>query len=374
MGPSSPDKSLSSNSTQQEEQSYRFRDQRLRNRSSNRNRNSNRNRPNPLSNLQPADYGIDRLSLSFLISEGSLDPDVWDVFSGNRSAGNGSREVQIIKGEIQIGRPPRDIRVVVFRGGAFAYTCTIEFNPARWVDPFGIGLCRPQDLGAVVSSVMRRVSKYITPIDDLEDFEVRRIDVTRNFYDITNPSRYLFGLRAVPKSRATFNRLFSNPASGVPETLEAGSKSGGKVMLYDKHAQVPSRAEPGTLRCEVQAHQSWCQRYGSIRTVSDLTAQNIDKLADDRFQWFGLEAEVMSYDTMCERIVGDESLSASTKIELLEYALARLRGDEHQMCSKTARKYSRLLRELNIAPYRESAMNFSISRLDFESGTEVQVA
>jgi hypothetical protein len=303
-----------------------------------------------------------------LTSEPELDPDVWAVFTGRLPNGN-----DIVKATIDLGRAPRGIHVVVFREGS-VFKCSVEFNPGRFVDPWGIGLCRPEDLRKVVRRVMNRVSRCVTPYLGIEEFQVRRIDVSRNFFGISHPARYFHGLRAVPKPRATFNRLLSNPVSSKPETLEAGSKSGGKVMLYDKYAKAPDRALPATLRFEIRAHQSWLKHYGNISTLADVTKRSIHRLALNRAQWFGLEAEVMTFETACDRILDDSELSTRVQNGLMRYVLARLRGNGPQLSSKTAQEYRRTLKRLGIAPYRTSDIDFAVSRLDFKTGTEIRVA
>jgi hypothetical protein len=128
------------------------------------------------------------------------------------------------------------------------------------------------------------------------------------------------------------------------------------------------------MRFEVQARQGWLKSRGCITTFSDLTEANIDRLFFDRMRWFGLEAEVMTYGTFLDRILDDSSLDTRTQNGLLKYVRAMQRGSEPQIHARTAQKYKRLLRELNIAPYDETIADWSVTRLDFESGTEIQVA
>jgi hypothetical protein len=160
----------------------------------------------------------------------------------------------------------------------------------------------------------------------------------------------------------------------MPETLRAGSKSGGVAQLYDKHAQMNGRVPYGTMRFEVQAHQGWLKSKADITTFGDLTEVNIDKLFFDRMEWFGLEAEVMTFGTFLDRILDDSSLDTRTQNGLLKYVRAIQRGSEPEVSARTAQTYKRLLRERHIAPYDEGAADPSVTRLDFESGTEIQVA
>jgi hypothetical protein len=84
----------------------------------------------------------------------------------------------------------------------------------------------------------------------------------------------------------------------------------------------------GTLRFEVQALQGWCKQLANISTFSDLTQTSIDKLFFSRMKWFGLEAEVMYYGTLLDRILDDPSLSTRVQNGLLRYVRAIQRGSE----------------------------------------------
>lgn len=172
----------------------------------------------------PADYGIDFLHLCFPILETSFDSQIFRVFWGHRTHG-----LEVVRAKVQISDGVKSIRIVIVRHESTRYKCILEFNPARFVDPFGVGLCRPQDLRKVLRRVMRRVAPYITACGKIEDFEVRRVDVARNLYGVFDSAPYFYGLLTVPKSHATFSRLMCSPQTGRPETYEAGSQSGEKL-------------------------------------------------------------------------------------------------------------------------------------------------
>ena len=80
----------------------------------------------------------------------------------------------------------------------------------------------------------------MSPEIALEEIEVRRIDVALNLYDIPQPARYLLGLEIVPRPNARQTYLYRG-SSGLPETLQAGSKAGW-VRLYDKGVEDPELA------------------------------------------------------------------------------------------------------------------------------------
>ncbi len=337
---------------------------------SNRYRNRERRTRSPdLCCIESADYGIDTIQLSFLILFPSFGNSKWEVT--NRKSVNGQT---VTHRKLEIGSGSQTIRAYTYSGYESCSGCSLYFHPSRFVDPYGIGLCRPRDLPVVVGRALTMIEPYVGEVIDPEQMRVRRVDVARNLYEIADPPRYLEGLRIVPRPYARFVDLYVNPRTGVPETLTAGTKNAGRVRLYDKYAQAPHLALPGTMRVEVEARGAWCKRLG-LNRFGDLTATNLVRLVDDRIiDWFGLEAEVMTFETACMQIVKNQDLSDRLKVGLLRYLLARLQGQNPETCSKTAGDYRRRLKDLGIAPYLDSAVDFSVTRLDFDAGTELRVA
>lgn len=320
----------------------------------------------PISN--PDDYGVDKLHLSFPVWPPEFRSSRWSL----KSYGPPNERV-ITSGWIEIGNDRCKLRIDVYRPNGHEWWCALQFNPARVVNPSGIALCRPRDLERVIDGATIKVRRHVVPKIGSHLFQVRRVDIGRTFREVSSPGRYLAGLHSVPKPRARFNSLIRGK-DGVVETLRAGSKSGGCVSLYDKHRESSGLAPPGTLRCEVQARPSWCQRYGGIFVVEDLTGMNIGRLFRNRVRWFGLERHVMTGRTACEQILRSKDLDIRTREGLALYVLAIERGVEPGVTSRTATKYRGILRELAIAPIPGSSVDTVVSRLDFKSGTEIRVA
>ena len=205
----------------------------------------------------------------------------------------------ITSGWLEIVYLGHTLRLYVFHRESCGWRCFLHFNPSRIVEPVGIGLCRLRDLHDVIDEVMNIVSQHVRPFGPSDYFTVRRIDIARNLRGIARPADYLLGLRSVYRPHATLTGLLggAGPACG---TLQAGSASGGKVKLYDKHLKDPHLAPPGTMRVEVEAHRGWCKKFG-IHTVADLSPVTVGRLVRNRLDWFGLERQVMTFETACER-------------------------------------------------------------------------
>lgn len=249
--------------------------------------------------------------------------------------------------------------------------CFLGFNPSRAITSSGIGLCPPRDAIAAVEKVLDHPALRNRVVTETQDIEVRRIDVARNLYAVSDPSRYLLGLFSLPRKWCRELNLYGG-VHGIPETLRAGSKAGGYANLYDKHSEHPLEASPGTLRFEVQA-RGWGPRYGEIHTVGDISDLSTHRLMRQIANWFGLESQLVNTDTAIDLILASD-LKSRTQLGLLKYVRARMCGRRPEGSKATIAKYDNLLRDLKIAPVLEGSATPSIFRLDLKSGTEVQVA
>lgn len=327
----------------------------------------------PGHNDRPRDYGVDYVELAFGIREpGDIKSTRYVTW---KPRGYDTPDGPVVSwGWLEIIYKAHTIRLKAYRSESLGWRGFLHFNPARIVDPAGIGLCRPRDLYDVIEEVMGVVSQHVRPLGPSVSFSVRRIDVARNFSGVVSPTNYLTGLFGVYRPHAKSTSLIKG-RDGQIGTLRSGSGSGGWVSLYDKHLEAPHVAPPGTMRFEIQARRSWCQRFGGIYTVSDLTPFNLDKLTRNRIRWFGLERDVMTSNTACEKILLNRDLEKREQDGLIRYVLETRLGIKPTASVSSVRKYRALIGNLNIAPSVDLTTETDlIAHLDFKSGTEVQVA
>ena len=327
-----------------------------------------------LDTIDGTEYGLDFLGISFPIPEPGHFSSRWAVRYVRHKNGTvtETRTLTLRKNS------RKHIYVVVYevpRGPHWGpdYRCGVSFNPARYVDD-GILLGDVKDLDRVTDYVLKMVGRHVEIHSNMppEYIRVTRLDVACNFYDVFPPARYFLGLQFVARPYATVDELICG--NGVPQTLRSGSPSGGFANLYDQHAKRPNLAPPGTMRFEVQAHRGgWLKKHG-ILTLADITEKNVDNLFWDRIDWFGLENEVMTSTTACERIARAKHITPTTKINLEVFMFDRLKGVKSEVDPKTATKYKRMLRDLGVAPFLESQIDESITRLDVSTYGEVQIA
>jgi len=248
------------------------------------------------------------------------------------------------------------------------YFCTVEFNPSRFVDPLGWGLCPIDRLHDVIAEALSMVMALVDPIGPADEVVIRRLDIARDFRDVLDVERIIRGLFEVKRTHCRQAGVFKD-SSDVPGSVSAGSRAG-KVRTYDKCRQSRGQAPDGTVRSELEARSGWLKRYGGIYTLGNLTEANILRLFINRMSWFGLEREIITFQIAIQRII-DEDLDPRRFQGLIKYMFNRNAGGEQKCSDRTAGKYEQFLRELGIALLLEEREPTMVSRLDLASGREV---
>lgn len=251
---------------------------------------------------------------------------------------------------------------------------SIEFNPSRIVDPHGAGLCAVRDLPHILTSAWEACSSFVSPLYDLSQARVKRLDVARDFMGVRDFTVYADALPRLPASHARQSRVYFDPRTGSPQTIYKGSKDN-FVRMYDKSAQSPGKVQEGTVRFEVQAGPRWCKKFG-IELVEDLSSDTVWDLLETRFLWAGCSSPVLSVPEFLSRLkqVRDDKgeLWSQVKIDaFLGHFYQKSMGVAGKLSKDRDGKYKRVLRELGV-PSDRSWMNDRASvRLDLETGREV---
>ena len=331
-------------------------------------------------------FGVDRVSISFPVRSWERDVGAW---AGGINHRPGTDPTVTHSGSVKLDQV--DVFVGVREGGGVPVSWgKVEFNPARVVDPDGVGLCPVVELVPIIARALEAAGEVLEVATEVGDMRVKRLDVARDFEDVEAPGFYVRGLLQVKRKWARYASVYNDPVRGCAETLRVGSGSG-MVRLYDKHQESPGKAAPGHLRWEAECRSGWTDRYGNIRTVQDLTTTNIGQLASDRWEWSSMGVEVAATDRVIEKILRaghrddcpkgcQEHLSAAEQRGFYGYMVFTARGWETPTSSSTQAKYAKIARELSVSLSAEE-LRSSVSsegftgRLDWDSGRELlQVA
>jgi hypothetical protein len=222
--------------------------------------------------------GIDYLSLTFPIFAPGPELDHADRADYHRP--DGMRSIHQFTSEAD------GIKVTTrVAPGKDGWLGSVRFIPSEWVgNPDALAALPITDLHAAVSAVWDKTLEFVAPKATMAEATVTRIDVARDFkVDATAQVALMQGLHKIPVPYASSRPLY-NSRRGVPQTLNVGTKTEGKVRVYDRHAKdrvVP----PGTLRVEVEVRKKWAIRYAGIETVADLGPSTITDLFTNRFNW-----------------------------------------------------------------------------------------
>lgn len=325
-------------------------------------------------------YGIDRISVSFLLDSFESDRSFWSLSSQIYSQrGPSARE---LVGEKFQSKVELADGVEAFVGVQVIYDASphapvwgkVEFNPSRVVDPDGCSLASVDVVVGCLGQVMIAAAGLVRPVDgDVSNFRTKRVDVARDFECVEASSALIRGLGSVHRPYSRRNMVFADPKHNGAQTLFVGSGAGG-ARLYDKHAETSGKAPEGTLRVEFESRSEWLKNYGGISTVADLSELNVGRLAVDRWEWSAMGAEVASTVGVVEVVIrSDFGLSDREKTMFIGWLVRQSTPHAFEPgSSATLAKFRRLQRELGIAvgPEALSSVGF-VSRLDWETGKEV---
>jgi hypothetical protein len=333
-------------------------------------------------------YGVDRLSLAFPLRDWDRDPEVW---TGGINSRPGLQGTCSYNGSVPIGGGgPLTIGGVQVFVGAREITATgrpwgkVEFNPARVVDPDGVGLCPVSDLRSTIEAAVYVAREIVTPAVPIDDMRVRRVDLARDFAGVDSAAFYVRGLLNVRRPWARYSAVYNDPKLGGAESLRVGSGAG-MVRLYDKHEESPERAAPGHLRWEAECRRGWAENYGGVAVVTDLNAYKLGTLASNRWEWSSMGTQIAATDRVIEKIQRaghradcpkgcKEHLSAAEQRGFYGYLVFTAKGWPSPTAKATGAKYGRIARDLAItcAILEPDVDEADITgRLDWDTGREV---
>jgi hypothetical protein len=317
----------------------------------------------PLQILEPTGSvaGVDRLAVTFPLRSWEDRPGRWDeekVRHGERSWSS-----YLPLGE-RCG-----VHVVAFESaGPARWYGRVDGNPARFVDPDGVGTCPPERAYEVGVAMVGVARELLEPAAMADEWNVTRLDVARDF-TVARPDFYVRGLQYHPRPWARRSFVHHDPSRGGAQTLCVGSNAG-TVRLYDKHEENPRLAPPGTLRWETEAHKGWLSGYGDVRKLRDVHEATVASLASNRWQWSAMGAEIAAADRVVERLL-TANVGPAVAHGFLGWAVMQSVGVAIPMSHTTLAKYRKLQRELGVALEPGAMAGSFVGRLDFETGREV---
>lgn len=245
----------------------------------------------------------------------------------------------------------------------------LELNPSRVGDGEGWSLAPVSAVGPAVRQALVVAGELVQPPAELGAARVRRLDVARDFGGVESVPDFLRAQASLRRSYARLHLVHSDPARSGAQTLMVGSRSGGVVRGYDKHAEKDCAPE-GTVRFEVEA-RSWAENYGAIRNFGDLSAQSVYRLARDRWEWSHMGDEVAGLDRVVRAVVEAPGLSNAQKNGLLGFLVSQAAGAGVFCSQRQAVTYRKWQKQLGLVGESFDLKSKRFTRLDWESGQAV---
>jgi hypothetical protein len=308
--------------------------------------------------------GVDRLSVSFPVSDFNPDPTAWAAVKVNAPG----TPQEVTRRQVMLDEDGRKCFVGVSGiPGRVGEWGKVEFNPSRMADPSGHGLATVQETHDGLAEALQMARQVIAWDAQAGEMRVKRLDVARDFFDVERPEFVVRGLGPIRRPWARLNLVHFDPSRNGAQTLMVGSRSG-VVRLYDKHEETEGAVPEGTLRWECEARDSWCERYGGVRTMSDVSDESVERLASDRWEWSAMGHEISADERIVEQVMRS-GLSHREQRMFLGHLMMLRAGVDVPMSTATAAKWNRLTRSMGIV-LGDGDGTFS-ARLDWDSATEV---
>jgi len=337
-------------------------------------------------------FGCERLSMSFPVSDLDDSPETWpmrDVRMAGTADERWSRGRRFSAPDPVTGEADRVSMFVGVTEIAGQLWGKVEANPSRFADPSGYALLPLAQMEAAVKVMALTASLVVQPAIPVESWNVKRVDMARDFTGVGEPWFFVQGLLHVHRPHARKTYLYHDASKGNAQTLWAGSGAGG-CRLYDQHEAYADKGAPeGSLRWEVEARggrDSWLDKVG-VTDVESLVERNsgLWALAERRWEWSGMGREIASVSAAIHAArtwvdpKSGKPLSNAKRRRLLGDMLEEALGVRTPSAKEAEAEYRRIKADLGyvMVPALEQLVDTDRGirgRLDWESGTALVAA
>jgi hypothetical protein len=276
--------------------------------------------------------------------------------------GEGDDQVSVFVGVRQVPDHP-----------AFPWWGKAEFNPSRIVDPGGYGLAPITQLRPAVDAVSKELRALVEAEDwNTGEWSVKRLDLARDFEGIDQAPTLIRALAPIHRPYSRRNLVHADPSRLGAQTLMVGSGAG-VVRLYDKHAETSGVAPVGSIRWESECRTGWLGTYGGIKRLQDVSEGSASRLAENRWEWSQMGAEVAGDLNRLVGRVRSSDLTVREQRAFLGWMVEQASGACWEPPSKaTLAKWRKVQRDLGIASPTDLVTTGAVlRRLDWDTGREV---
>jgi hypothetical protein len=317
--------------------------------------------------------GIDRLTVSFPVTEYERDLGAWDNHGTTRECT--PAESDALRAKVEVANGVQAFVSVSRAKSRTSVWARVDFNPARVLDPDGYGLAPVTSIPDVVCETLRPIQHLTRPACAIGDVHLTRLDVARDFEDVENPAATFLSLLPMPRKWAKTTTLDVNPRSSRCETLAVRSGKEGMVRLYDKWVETNGAVAPGTVRFEAECRKGWLWNYGAMRVLDDVEACRVEELAWNRWEWSQMGVVIVEQPDDLVAAVARLGLVGMEALKLIGWIVAQGAGGGIKPASRTTEaELRRLARAAGIGLSPGFPGSAAARRLDFVTGREVVIA
>ena len=274
-----------------------------------------------------------------------------------------------------------DLHVNVARGRDGLIFWYVEASVPRLLRGDNLSPATPPEVLSALSQLESAVVQQLGAVGAPANWRVYRLDVTRDFRDVTARALLLDGLAVLPVAHAKVRQQYRGPR-GDTQTLRGGTPGRYMATLYDKHEECLARgngvgqvAAAGHVRCEVSLRRPVLRDVG-LTTVASVTATAIEQVARSYFRRCGYDRQVRGMSRAMMEVhlhMDDLSDSERRKIpKMLGILQMQAVGLDPMACSGTLKVHLDLARRLGLSAADFVNPGGHSLRLDFDSGTQVQ--
>jgi hypothetical protein len=238
----------------------------------------------------------------------------------------------------------------------------------------------------VARDVYDEAGELVDWTDRFEHLRVGRLDLDRDFEDVTHQGPLL---SALSKVRAPYNpqtRYFPDPTKGGAVTLTRGPATRWLATLYSKEGEAAHRhryAQPhekartkadldrakGRLRYELRLRPDALGK--NLRLVQDLNDDDLTRLRRGYFDRVGYGLEVTGMQRAAALVMERDEWRVNTRLALLGWLLVESQGLPVDVHRNNAAKYRARCEEVGVTAADLLDMASTSVRLDFDSARMV---
>ncbi len=282
---------------------------------------------------------------------------------GSVPVGEGDDQVQVFVGVRQVPDHP-----------SCQWWGKAEFNPSRIADPGGYGLASVSQLRPAVHAVAKQLTALVEPEDhNTGSWSVKRLDLARDFSGIEQAPTLIRALAPIHRPYARLNLVHADASRLGAQTLMVGAATAGVARLYDKHAETSGAAPVGSVRWEAECRAGWLATYGGMKRLQDVDDEAASRLAQNRWEWSQMGAEVAGDLNRLVGRVRDSDMSVREQRAFLGWMVEQASGACWEPPARaTLAKWRKAQRDLGIASPTDLVTTGAVMRrLDWETGREV---